>query len=89
MSKTLGTMPKTGRDDVPLTITQFCGPTNKGMMLQLTQDQKDQTGCEHGYYGYYPGYIQISKHDAQWLLLLLEVWLLDQGEETNDPLSTT
>lgn len=80
MSKTLGTLPKTGRDDVPLTITQFCGPTNKGMMVQLTQGVGGQD-C--------PGYIELTEYDAWRLFSRLEGWFLDNKKVKNDSLSTT
>jgi hypothetical protein len=62
MSTEIAIIPRTGTDDVPLQITQFCGPSKKGIMLQLTQGTGGMD-C--------PGYIQLTRHDAWQLMIQL------------------
>lgn len=80
MSTEIAIIPRTGVDEVPLQVTEFCGPAKKGMMLQLTQGIGDQ---------YCPGYIELTECDAWRLLSHLEGWLLDSKEVKDDSLSAT
>jgi len=59
MSTELCVIPRTGTQDVPLYVTQFCGPVKKGIMLQLTQGEREMD-C--------PGFIQLTQHDVERLL---------------------
>jgi hypothetical protein len=65
MSTEIAIIPRTGVDDVPLQITQFCGPSKKGIMLQLTQGT---------------GYIELTRHDA-WQLMIQLAYFAYQPEE--------
>jgi len=66
MSTEITTIPNTGKKDKYLTVTQFYGGSNKGVMLQLTQG----LGSQHE-----PGFIQLTKVDCDRLIDILTRWL--------------
>ena len=70
MSKEIAIIPKTGTNDAPLQITEFCGPAKKGIMLQLTQGKGGQD-C--------PGYVELTVWDVFRLLSVLEEWVRERG----------
>jgi hypothetical protein len=63
----MATIPHTGKKDVELQITQFAGPIERGVMLQLTQGF-GQALDE-------PGFIELMRGDAQRLIPILVSWL--------------
>lgn len=69
MSKAICFIPNTGKRGAPLYMTQFCGPVEKGIMLQLTQwVGEGGINC--------PGYIELTEADATRLQAQLALWLL-------------
>jgi hypothetical protein len=79
MSTEIAIIPRTGTEDLPLHITQFCGPTKKGMMLQLAQDDKEM---------YYSRCIQLTRHDAWQLMIQLAYFAYQTERGEDDSLST-
>ena len=70
MSTELASIPNTGTHNVPLYITEFCGPIKHGLMLQLTQEDEEE---------YHPRYIQLTETDAIQLMVRLEEWIYTKG----------
>ena len=70
MSKELSIIFPTGLHDVPLHITQFCGPVKHGLMLQLTQYNEDVQSAH---------YITLTEVDAIRLMVQLEEWIYNKG----------
>ncbi len=66
MSTDIATIKNSGRNKVDLEIIQYSGGP-KGIMLQLTQGFGSALDE--------PGYIQLSKDDAEQLVVILNKWL--------------
>jgi hypothetical protein len=72
MSTELGIIDKSGTNGVQLQITQFDGPADLGLMLQLTQGLGFELDDS--------GFIQLTRKDVEELIPVLLSWL-----NTTDP----
>ena len=70
MSKQIAVIQGTGRQGVDLQLTQYAG--TKEIMIQLTQGFALEIDD--------PGFIQLTKDDAEELIEQLQLWVNQQGE---------
>ena len=72
MSDSLPSIHRTGRNrDRDLQILRMGGPDG-GLMLQLTQGTGAKTGPDE------PGYIELTRHDAERLNMFLTAWTTEE-----------
>ena len=65
----IGTIKNTGKKGVDLDLTAFYGGDKKGVMLQITQGFGTQIDNDE------PGFIQLTKRDASYLINELSKWV--------------
>lgn len=67
MSKTLKTIRDTGRNKTDMTISEFYGGEKNGSMMQVTQGFGRDIDE--------PGFIQLTKKDAEKLIETISKWI--------------
>jgi len=77
MSIELESFQNTGKDNRELTLTEFYGGTAKGIMLQLTQGAGSMVSPDE------PGFIQLTRSDALYLVSALLRWVKSNEAEKN------